>query len=139
MSKKKRNKIDGSFTILEHNLVYSKAFEDLSIHTQWLYIQFKLRFHGDNKRHIILTKEEAMKMMAYKTFKESRKLLIERGFIDYKERGGLEKRASIYALSERWKKYGTKDFVKINIKDVLPKIFKTGFKKGNNHGRQSKK
>jgi len=139
MSKKKKNKIDGSFTFIEHNIINSEAFENLSVHTKWLYFEFKLRFYGDNKRKITLTKEEAKKIMAYGTFKKSRKLLIERGFIDYKERGGLYKRASIYALSERWKKYGTKDFVKNDIKDSLPKIFKTGFKKGNNYGRQSKK
>ncbi|MBA7543021.1 hypothetical protein ES705_35347 [subsurface metagenome] len=137
--KKNRNKIDGSFTALEDNLKESEAFKDLSIHAKWLYMEFGYRFKGDNRHHIIFTKEEAIKIMAYKTFKESRNILIERGIIDIIKRGGLEKRASIYGLSDRWKKYGTKDFIKVDIKKILPKICKTGFKKGNKIGRQSKK
>jgi len=77
--------------------------------------------------------------MAINTFINDRKLLIERGFIDVTKRGGLEKQRMIYGLSERWRKYGTKDFEKKKIEDVLPKIYKTGFEKGNKLGRQSKK
>lgn len=138
MAKKKRNKIDGTFAVLEENLANSKAFEGLSIHTKWLYMEFKLRFHGDNARRIILTKEEAEKIMAYKTFKESRNKLIERGIIDLIHPGGLEKQPAIYGLSNRWKKYGTKDFVEKNPKDIWPRIVKRGFKKGNKYGRQSR-
>jgi len=130
MSKKKKNKIDGSYSVLEHNIAFSEAFKNLSIHTKWLYMEFKLRFHGDNRKHIILTKEEAIKIMAYNTFKESRKLLIEKGFFDVIKRGGLEKQPAIYGLSDRWKKYGTKEFIKIELKDILPKIYKNKFKKG---------
>jgi len=141
MSKKKknRNKIDGSYSYIEHNLAYSEAFKNLTIHTKWLYMEFKFRWHGNNRKHIVFTKEEATKIMAYKTFRESRNKLIERGFIDVIKRGGLEKQPAIYGLADRWKKWGTKDFVKIDIKDIFPKIYKTGFKKGNKLGRQSKK
>jgi len=141
MSKKKknRNKIDGNWSYIEHNILNSEAWKGLKIHTKWLYFEFKIRWHTDNTRNIILTKEEAIKIMAYNTFISCRNKLIERGFIDIVERGGLEKRPVIYGLSDRWKKYGTKDFVKIDIKSILPKIFKTGFRKGNKLGRQSKK
>ena len=139
MSKKKKNKIDGNYSVIEHNLANSEAFKNLKANTKWLYMEFKLRFHGDNRKRIILTKGEAIKIMAYNTFKESRKQLIERGIIDVIKRGGLEKQPAIYGLSDRWKKYGTKDFVKVELKDILPKICKTGFKRGNKLGRQSKK
>lgn len=139
MSKKKKNKIDGNFAVIEHNLANSEAFKSLSIHTKWLYMEFKLRFYGNNRKRIILIKEEAIKIMAYNTFKESRKQLIERGIIDVIKRGGLEKQPAIYGLSDRWKKYGTKDFVKVELKDILPKVCKTGFKRGNKLGRQSRK
>lgn len=141
MSKKKknRNRIDGSYSVLEHNITNSEAWEGLTVHTKWLFMEFKFRFHGDNRRRIILTKEKAIRIMAYKTFKESRNKLIERGFIDPIKRGGLERQSAIYGLSDRWKKYGTKDFIKVDIKKILPKICKKGFKKGNKLGRQSKK
>ncbi len=67
--------------------------------------------------------------MAIDTFIKSRNKLIEKGFIDVIKRGGLEKQPMIYGLSDRWKKFGTKDFDKVDINDILPKIFKTKFKK----------
>ena len=137
--KKNRNKIDGSYSIIEHNLMESEAFEELSIYSKWLYVEFKRRFYGDNRRNIIFTYREAIKIMSINTFIKSRNKLIERGFIDVIKRGGLEKRPMIYGLSNRWKKYGTKDFVKIETKDILSKIYETGFKKDNRFGRQSKK
>jgi len=139
MSKKKRNKINGSFTVLEHNLKESNAFKDLSIYAKWLYMEFGCRFHGDNRKNIILTYQEAKSIMAVNTFIRARNQLIERGIIDVIKRGGLEKQPMIYGLSDRWKKYGTKDFVKIDMEDILPKIYKSGFGKGNKLGRQSKK
>ena len=137
--KKNRNKIDGGFTALEDNLKESNAFKDLTIYAKWLYMEFRYRFHGDNEKHIILTYKEAKNIMAINTFVRARNQLIERGIIDVIKRGGLEKRPMIYGLSNRWKKYGTKDFVKIETKDILSKIYETGFKKDNRFGRQSKK
>jgi len=118
MKKKKKNKIDGSFTIIEHKLTNSKAFKSLSIHTQWLYMQFKFRFHGDNRYHIIFTYQEATKIMNIRTFIKCRNKLIENGLIDIVKRGGFYNQPTVYGLSERWKKFGTKDFVKIDIRKI---------------------
>ncbi|MBA7560767.1 hypothetical protein ES695_02845 [Candidatus Atribacteria bacterium 1244-E10-H5-B2] len=132
MSKKKknRNKINGNWSYIEHNILNSEAWKGLKIHTKWLYFEFKIRWHTDNTRNIIFTYQEAKNIMAIDTFIKSRNKLIERGFIDVIKRGGLEKQSAIYGLSDRWKKYGTKDFVKVDLKKILPKIFKTKFKKG---------
>ena len=132
MSKKKknRNKIDGNWSYIEHNILNSKAWEGLKAHTKWLYFEFKIRWYTDNTRNIILTYKEAIKIMSINTFIKDRNKLIERGFIDVIKRGGLEKQPAIYGLSNRWKKYGTKDFIKIEIKNILPKIYKNKFKKG---------
>ena len=120
MSKKKknRNKIDGSYSVLEHNLANSKAWEGLTVHTKWLYMEFKLRFHGDNRKHIILTYEEAIKIMSINTFIKSRNKLIENGLIDIIKRGGFYNQPMIYGLSERWRKFGTKDFIKIDPQKI---------------------
>jgi hypothetical protein len=140
MSKKKKNKIDGNFTIIEHRLINSEAFKNLNTYAKWLYIEFKLRFYGDNKNHIIFTQKEAKKIMAKDTFYKARAKLIERGFIDIVKRGGLENQPMIYGLSDRWKKFGTKDFIKVDLKKVLPKILKMKFKKGHKFmGNQFKK
>lgn len=130
MSKNKKNKTDGNFSVIEHNIINSEAWKGLKAHTKWLYIEYKLRWYGDNTKNIILTYIEANKIMSIATFINDRKLLIERGFIDVIKRGGLEKQPMIYGLSNRWKKYGTKDFIKVDIKKILPEIYKTKFKKG---------
>ncbi len=128
--KKNRNSIDGNFSYIEHNIINSEAWKGLKAHTKWLYFEYKLRWYGDNTRNIILTYPEANKIMSIETFINDRKLLIERGFIDVIKRGGLEKQCMIYGLSNRWKKYGTKDFIKVDIEKILAEIYTTKFKKG---------
>lgn len=118
MSKKKKNNIDGPYSVIEHKLANSEAFKSLSIHAKWLYIEFKFRFHGDNKYHIIFTYQEAKKLMHQDTFTRCRNKLIENGLIDIMKRGGFYNQATIYSLSDRWKEYGTKDFIKIDIKKI---------------------
>jgi len=130
MSKKKKNKIDGTYSYIEHKIINSEAWKGLKAHTKWLYFEFKLRWYGDNTKNIIFTYQEANKIMSINTFINDRKLLIERGFIDLIKRGGLEKQPMIYGLSNRWKKYGTNDFIKVDIEKILPEIYTTKFKKG---------
>ena len=144
MSKKKKNRNKFSaippFAQIEQKLVDSEGFKHLRAHTKWLYVEFRLRWNGENAKDIILTYQDAKKIMSEDTFIGDRKLLIERGFIDVIKRGGLEKRPMIYGLSNRWKKYGTKDFIKVDIKKILPKIYKNKFKKGHKFkGNQFKK
>jgi hypothetical protein len=57
------------------------------------------------------------------------KKLIEVGFLDLVHQGGWyqkherEKDYSVYKLSERWRDYGTNEFVKVEKEKVLPKRF----------------
>lgn len=120
MIKKKKNKnsIDGSYSLIEHNIINSEAFKNLSIHTKWLYMEFKLRFHGDNRKHIIFTYQEAIKIMHQDTFSKCRNKLIENGLIDVIKRGGFYNQPALYGLSDRWKKFGTKDFIKKDMKKI---------------------
>ena len=120
MSKKKKNKnkIDGSYSIIEHNLANSEAFKDLNVNTKWLYMEFKFRFYGDNRRDIIFPYREAIKVMNKRTFTNCRDKLIENGLIDIIKRGGFYHQPNIYGLSNRWKKFGTKDFIKIDTKNI---------------------
>jgi hypothetical protein len=68
--------------------------------------------------------------MGINTFIKARNQLIEKGFIDVIQRGGLWKQPTIYGLSERWRKYTRSDFDKKDINKIFPPIFKTKFKKG---------
>ncbi|MBA7524653.1 hypothetical protein ES705_16794 [subsurface metagenome] len=138
--KKKKNKFEGQFAGVEFKIMESEAFKDIRVHGKWLYIEFKHRFYGDNRKNIIFTYQEARKIMSESAFIKGRNQLIERGFIDVIKRGGLEKQPNIYGISDRWKKFGTKDFIKIDIKKIFPRIFKKRFKKGHKFmGKRFKK
>ena len=132
MKKKRKNKreFDGQFTGIEHKILKSEAWEGLTVHDKWLYFEFKYRFYGDNDHSIIFTIKEAKKIMSEAVFKTSRDQLIERGFVDIVQRGGLERRPTIYGLSDRWRKFRTKEFIKVDLKKIFPRIFKKRFKKG---------
>jgi hypothetical protein len=120
MSKKKknRNKIDGNYSLIEHNIIDSEAWKDLNIHTKWLYFEFKLRYYGDNEHKIVFPFREAIKIMTNRTFIKCRNKLIKNGLIDIIKRGGFYHQVTIYGLSNRWRKFGTKDFIKKDIKKI---------------------
>ena len=118
MSGRKKNRIAGSYSVIEHNIINSEAWKGLKAYTKWLYFEFKLRFRGDNKYHIIFTYQEAKKIMSINTFNKSKNKLVERGLIDIIKRGGFYNQPAIYGLSNRWKKFGTKDFIKIDPRKI---------------------
>jgi len=73
--------------------------------------------HGNfspvNRDRLFYTrKEAAVRGYTEKVFSRGVDQLIEVGFLDLVEQGGgMVGHASVYALSERWKKYGTPEFV----------------------------
>ena len=128
MTKKKKNKNEFNavppYAQIEQKLVDSEGFKGLKAHTKWLYVEFRLRYRGKNSRDITITEKEAKKIMDFRTFRADYRKLIELGFIDLIKCGGFYKEKHIFGLSNRWRKYGTKDFVKIDIDKLFPKIFK---------------
>ena len=85
---------------------------------------FRLRYRGNNSRDITLTEKEAKRIMDSRTFRTDYKKLIELGFIDLIKRGGFYKEKHIFGLSNRWKKYGKKDFIKVDMDKHFPRVFK---------------
>ena len=128
MGKKKKNKNEFNaippYAQIEEKLAYSEASKGLKSHTKWLYVAFRLKYKGDNARDITFTEKEAKRITDWRTFRADYRKLIERGFIDLIKRGGFYKEKHIFGLSNRWRKYGTKDFVKVDIDKLFPKIFK---------------
>jgi hypothetical protein len=62
--------------------------------------------------------------------------LVEVGLIDITKSGfGLHKDVSLYAISDRWEKYGTAEFVR---KERRKRTVQLGFRKNNNYGRNSR-
>lgn len=125
MKKKKKDpwKVRPPYTQIEHKLVNSEAFKKLRPHTKWLYVEFRLRYYGNNPRHIVFAEREIKGVMNLVTFRAGYKSLIKFGFIDLVERGGFYRKPHIFGLSKRWEKYGTKEFEEVDIDKLFPKIF----------------
>lgn len=61
--------------------------------------------------------------------------LVGLGFIDIAHSGyGLHKDATLYAISDRWQRYGTPEF---QAAERPKRAEKLGFKKGNQHGKNA--
>ena len=109
---------------LEEKLVRSKGFEGLKPHTKWLFMEFRLRFKGDNARHIIFLESEGKMISTLRVFRADVRLLIKLGFIDLVKRGGFYNQPNIYGLSNRWRSYGTKGFIEVDMDKHFPEILK---------------
>ena len=78
-----------------------------------------------NNGEIIFTHSEAVEL-GFKSsetfFRVIRELVEEKGFIDVAESGHwYEKKPTKYSISQRWKRYGTSDYEKVEIPRALPK------------------
>ena len=124
MKKKKKNfwNPEPPYAQIEDKLVNSEGFKNLKAHTKWLFVEFRLRYRGNNPRNILFTEREAKKIMDLVTFRADYKKLIRLGFIDLVKRGGFYKQPHIFGLSKRWEKYGTKEFIEIDINKLFPRI-----------------
>ncbi len=146
--KSKRKYRNRSFCMLEAELIESKAFMELSGKAAMLTL---IRFHQKlrrkkvkgSKRHLrsydytnngelIFTYGEAKEL----GIKESafhrvlRELVEDKGFIDIAELGNwYERKPTLYAISRRWRDYGTNQYKYKKMERGLPPGI--GFKKGN--------
>jgi hypothetical protein len=142
VSKSKKRKFHNkSYCMLEPSLIESQAFEDLSGKAAMLVL---IRFHQKaykkrrdgkkrglknlmvtNQGEIIFTYTEAEELgiKSTQTFQKVLKELIEdKGFIDIVHRGNYYfNEPSKFAISGRWKQYGTYQYEKVQIPRVLPK------------------
>lgn len=90
-----------------------------------------------NQGEIQFTYQEAVELGLSETqFRNILDLLVEVGLIDVRQFIDVAKYVSLYGISERWKLYGMKDFVK---KHREKRKGHSGFKKGNKFGRNAKK
>lgn len=119
--RKRKNKIDGEFTYLENKLTDSAPWKNLPIRACYLYFEIRKKWAGRDRARIVFTHREAREFMTENTFKKHRNKLVKNGFIDVVDRGGLWGQKAIFALSNRWKKWGTKDFKEVDLKKIFPK------------------
>ena len=113
--KKKRQKIEGQFVPLQHILLDSLGFQSLGKSSKVALIYFYKDKYCGHQTNVVLTFPQAKKYgvcQSPSTFDSIKKELVEKGFLDPYEPGGLGKH-SIFNISYRWKFYGTDGFEKV--------------------------
>ncbi len=78
-----------------------------------------------NNGELLFTYSEAKELgMSSKTFWLALRELIQKGFIDIAQPGNpYAKEPTRYAISERWRKYGTMEFKSVELPRQLPKNY----------------
>jgi hypothetical protein len=116
MAKKyRRQKIGGQFIPLLHQLLDSLAFQSLGDASKVGLMYFYKDKKNNHQETVVLTFPQAKNYgvcQSPTTFSSMKKDLVEKGFLDPFEPGGLGKN-SIFKISHRWKLYGTDRFKKI--------------------------
>jgi len=118
MAKKRGPKIEGRFVPMEHRLIDSKVFISLSKTAKISFMYFRRDIKDSHQTEVILTFSQAQKYGVCNsptTFNKVKKELVQKGFLDQVEPGGLNQ-ASIFDLSSRWKWYGTPRFENVEFK-----------------------
>lgn len=145
---------DSGLIVLEKRLVKSRAWLSLTGAATQVFLLFRTKCqvskrYGKPGRHdrvilnngeIEFTYLEAEKKYGISKDRFARALdqLIDRGFIDVKATGmGVHKVKSWYAISTRWRDYGTPAFCE--AKRPKPSIRNAGFKRGNQLGRMARR
>jgi hypothetical protein len=139
--------------VLERRLLMSQAFRQLrtaAAHQVLMIFMSKRRVEKEklprrtgwvitNNGEITFTYREAEKKcgLSPARFRNAVDELIAKGFIDIAGPGmGVYKVTTFYSISDRWRNYGTDQFVK---KDRRRGLINRGFQKGNQYGRNCRR
>ena len=97
-------------------------------------------YYLKNNKELVFTYVEAKEKyrLSEGVFKRALRELHEKGFLDIARHGdGIHRIVNLYALSDRWRKYGTHEYDK---GEAWPeRSFNAGFRKGNTLGQYSRK
>ncbi len=112
--KKKRTKIKGGFILLPHYKTNSEPWRKCCTDANWVYCELlkkKKTGKADDDEKLPINQREELRLtyseveykMHSRRFTKAMKALVENGFIEVKEQGGLYRRKSIYVFSPGWK------------------------------------
>jgi hypothetical protein len=132
MARKRKRRVEKrSFVSIDREMMDSVAWQSLSFSAVTAYINIYYNLKGKTKKQEILCPHSTLKnKMAKSTWRRAVIDLIEKGFIDLIEgSSGRHRQPNVYGLSERWRKFGTPQFVpgdvqRLNNGGVLGKLWK---------------
>lgn len=94
------------FAMVPKRMLRSGAWKDLTFSAMvaWLYFKAE-KTNKDCNEHIQLPYNEVAEIFASETFSNAIKALLDNGFLDIEERGGLMKRPTVYRLIDEWENW----------------------------------
>lgn len=108
---------NGAFTKISNDMIKSKAWKELSLRQQGLYLHLKSKFtkyknQDTNVNDISIPKKEALTLYGdLKTLRKDIDILINFGFIRQIKSGWNTRTENIYGFSDKWKLFGTDNFI----------------------------
>jgi hypothetical protein len=105
MGKKKKSKpIGENFVPVVKFMINSPAFKRLTNASRVAYLLLKAQCNKPGQRDVIFPYSHAAEYMNRHTFSRSINQLVEFGFIEKSDFGGLFRRTNVYRLIEEWRK-----------------------------------
>jgi hypothetical protein len=109
MRSKKRQKAK-PFVMVAKEMLNGPAIRQLSSSAIVAYLQILGKYNGSNGDDLSFTYKEAADFMSARTYSKAIKELVKYGFITINRPGGLEKQATLFGISEKWKRFGQQNF-----------------------------
>ena len=92
--------------MLVHSFLEEEAWLDLTSNAKVAYIYLrKQKRNKEDNEEIKLTYRDNDQLLPFKTYYRAKKELIEHGFLELVDLGGLEKRPNKYRFSNKWKQW----------------------------------
>ena len=102
MGKSRWKKKELPFAMIYKHMLATNAWRQLSNPARVAYIHLKAKYNGQNAKNLSLTYNEMQPFMCRRTFRNAIKQLVEYGFIEIVNKGGLMRNPNIYALTDGW-------------------------------------
>lgn len=103
------NKNERSGFTVSHELMRSRAYQEMSAHTKVLLFELWNRYRPGYD--LVMTYTEAEELMNRRTFMKALDELVEHGFITVTENNWHSRRANRYSFSTEWTNYDNPGYV----------------------------
>ncbi len=91
--------------MITNEVICSHAFKSLTNAARTAYTLMRAQVKKKNQSEVIYPYSHAVDYMERRTFAKSIRQLIDVGFIDKKQSGGLFRRTNIYLFSDKWRSF----------------------------------
>ena len=96
---------ENHFTAIYDDMLYSDGYSELTNAARVAYLLLKSQCYKSNQKSVKFSYNAAQRFMTRHTFSRAVKQLVEVGFVDKSQQGGLTRRSNVYTFSERWRKW----------------------------------